>query len=144
MGILSAASGASIWRGYEYYTEKKVIFMEKTGEDEYKGRVAGTLPEPYRVTIDTAHIRKSKCNCAHAKGTRIICKHMVALYFAAFPEEADAYIAQVEENEREEERQLQNHYAEIKSYIKSLSKEELQEELFRTLIELEEISGSYW
>ena len=78
------------------------------------------------------------------KGTRIICKHMVALYFTAFPEEADAYIAQVEENEREEERQLQNHYAEIKSYIKSLSKEELQEELFRTLIELEEISGSYW
>ncbi len=46
---------------------------------------------------------KSHCNCPHANGKRIICKHQVALYFSVFPEEADQYYKEVIEYEEEEE-----------------------------------------
>ena len=101
MSIRTLASGASAWRGYEYYTEKKVLSFTQTGGDEYTGQVAGNGPAPYQVKINTAHPRQSKCNCPHADGRRVICKHMVALFFAAFPEEAEDYIEAVEEYERE-------------------------------------------
>ncbi|NMB97839.1 MAG: hypothetical protein GYA02_14710 [Clostridiaceae bacterium] len=38
--------------------------------------------------INIVHPRKSKCNCPHADGRRVICKHMIALYFTVFPKEA--------------------------------------------------------
>ena len=88
MSIRTLASGASAWRGYEYYTEKKVLCLSQTGEDEYTGQVAGSGPVPYQVKINIAHLRQSKCNCPHADGRRVICKHMVALLFAAFPDES--------------------------------------------------------
>lgn len=144
MSILSAASGASVWRGYEYYTKKKVLSFTQISEDEYEGKVSGNASEPYHVKINVAHVRRSQCNCPHAKGTRIICKHMVSLYFAVFPQEADEYIAQVEAYEREEEKRAKARYAEIESHVKSLSKKELQEELFRVLLELDERNDWYW
>ena len=137
MSIRTMASGASAWRGYEYYTEKKVLSFTQTGEDEYAGEVSGTGPAPYQVKINTAHVRQSKCNCPHADGRRAICKHMVALFFAAFPDEAEQY-------EREEEARMEDHYAALQSYVKSLSKEELQEQLFEALAELEERGRRYY
>lgn len=103
MSIRTIASGASAWRGYEYYTQKKVLSLSQTGENEYIGQVAGSDSIPYQVKINTAHIRQSKCNCPHADGRRVICKHMVALFFAVFPNETEQYIKEVEEYEREEE-----------------------------------------
>ena len=138
MSIRTLASGASAWRGYEYYTEKKVLSFTQTSEDEYTGQVAGSGPIPYQVKINTAHVRRSKCNCPHANGRRVICKHMVALFFAAFPGEAEQYMEEVEEYEREEEQRMEGHYAALRSYVKSLSKKELQEQLFEALAELEE------
>ncbi len=138
MSIRTIASGASAWRGYKYYTEKKVLSLYKTGEAEYAGEVAGSGPAPYQVKINTAHVRQSKCNCPHADGRRVICKHMVALFFAAFPDEAEDYIEEVEEYEREEEQRMEDHYAALRSYVKSLSKKELQEQLYEALAELEE------
>ncbi len=88
-------------------------------------------------------IPQSKCNCPHADGRRVICKHMVALFFAALPEEAEDYIEAVEEYEREEEQRMEEHYAALRSYVKSLSKKELQEKLFEALVELEE-RGRYY
>ena len=60
-----------------------------------------------------------------------------------FPEEAEDYIEAVEEYEREEEQRMEEHYAALRSYVKSLSKKELQEKLFEALVELEE-RGRYY
>lgn len=143
MSIMTSASGASLWRGYEYYKEKKVKFFTKISDAEYEGVVSGSGKEPYHVKINTAHIRQSKCNCPYADGKRIICKHMVALFFTAFPTEAENYIKEVEEYEHEEERRQTEHYKEIEKYVFSLSKDELQRELMNYIIESEE-NPQYW
>ena len=143
MSIRTLASGASVWRGYHYYTEKKVLSFTQTGWDEYTGQVAGSGPAPYQVTINLSHPRRSRCNCPHADGRRVVCKHMVALFFTAFPEEAEEYIEEVEENKREEDRRREEHYAALRSYVKSLSKRELQEQLFEALSELEEMGCGF-
>jgi hypothetical protein len=36
MSILSVASNASAWRGYEYYEKKKVLFWKQTGVCKHK------------------------------------------------------------------------------------------------------------
>lgn len=68
---------------------------------------------------------------------------MIALFFTAFPKEADNYIKEVEEYEREEEEREKERYAEIKKYVYSLSKEELRQVLINHIIEAEE-NRHYW
>lgn len=143
MSIMSSASGNSIWRGYEYYKSKKVKSFLKLSDDEYEGVVLGSLKAPYDVKINVSHIRQSKCNCPHADGKRIICKHMVALFFTAFPAEADQYIKEIEEYEREEEEREEANYGEIVKYVYSLSKEELRQELISYMLESEE-DWNHW
>ena len=91
MGLLECASGASVWRGYDYYNEKRVKNLVETAASVFTADVMGTASEPYVVEIDVAHPRKSTCNCPHADGKRIVCKHMVAAYFTAFPEHLDLF-----------------------------------------------------
>lgn len=143
MSILSAASGASVWRGYEYYQSKHVSSFQKISDDEYTGEVSGTAEAPFRVKINLTHVRQSQCDCPHATGTRIICKHMVALYFTSLPYEAERYMAEVEEYERDEEARVKAHYKELEAYVKGLSKKELQDALYEALIEIEE-SNDRW
>ena len=138
MGIMASASGASLWRGYEYYLEKKVKSLTKLSDVEYEGVVLGGGKEPYHVKINIEHIRQSTCNCPHADGRRVICKHMVALFFTVFPAEAENYIKEVEQYEREEEKRREEHYKEIKRYVYSLSKDELRTMLMNHIIESEE------
>lgn len=69
---------------------------------------------------------------------------MIALYFTVFPREADAFLREVEEHNKEVERQQQRHYEELERYVKSLKKEELQRQLYNALVELEERRSSYW
>ncbi len=138
MSILSIASNASAWRGYEYFGGKRVLSWKQTGEHEFEGEVAGSEKEPYHVVIDTEHPKKSTCNCPHAEGKKIVCKHKIALFFTVFPKEADRYIAEIEEYEREEEAREQEHYDQIVKYVKSLSKEELRIALINALVEAEE------
>ena len=45
------------------------------------------------------HPRKSKCNCPFAEGRRVVCKHMIALYFTIEPQAAEGILRQAEENE---------------------------------------------
>ena len=104
MGLLDLASAASAWRGYEYYKAGNVLTKIKLSETEYKGVLQGSDNKRYEVFIDIEHPRKSHCNCPHAKGKRIICKHQVALYFSVFPREAENYYKEVLEYEEEEER----------------------------------------
>ena len=82
MGLYECASSKSVWRGYYYYEEKgHILSCDKIGEYIYKGEVQGTASDPYKVIIDIRHPRKSTCNCPFADGRRVVCKHMMALYF---------------------------------------------------------------
>lgn len=143
MGLIEIASGNSVWRGMDYYENKKVVSWEQTGTDTYDGIVSGSGGNRYTVHIDKAHPRKSTCNCPFAEGRRIICKHMIALYFTAEPKVAKDFLKEVEEWEAEEEERDQQHYEDLKKYVKSLSKAELQERLLAAMVELEERETYY-
>ena len=86
MGLIETASGNSVWRGMDYYKNHKVISWNRSGNATYDGVVSGSEGKTYNVHIDTVHPRKSVCNCAFAAGRRVVCKHMIALYFTAEPE----------------------------------------------------------
>lgn len=135
MSLLDLASYASAWRGYEYYKAKKVTLFKKIDSNHFEGFVTGTNTKPYHVLIDLEHPRSSKCDCPHADGKRVICKHKVALYFQAFPKEAEQYyrevIAAEEEAEREQER-LENA---LIDYVSKMKKADLQQALLQMLFE---------
>ena len=94
MGIVSLASGSSCWRGLDYFKAKKVIKLKKINNKEYTSIVSGT--KNYNVYLNLEHPRKSKCNCPHAKDRRVICKHIVALYFTVFPDEVQKLLKEVD------------------------------------------------
>lgn len=103
MGLIDIASGNSTWRGLDYYKENKVSEYKEVSQSEYEGIVIGSNNKSYNVFMDIEHPRKSKCNCPHAKDKRIICKHIVALYFTVFPDEVDKFLKEVEESQKENE-----------------------------------------
>ncbi len=142
MGLLDVASGNSVWRGMDYYESKKVISWEQTGEYTYDGVVSGSGENTYTVHVDKAHPKRSTCNCPFADGRRVVCKHMIAVYFTAEPQAAKDFLEEVAKWEAEEQEREEKHYEELKAYVKSLSKAQLQEELLEALIQLEE--RNYW
>lgn len=135
MGILNLVSGKSAYRGYDYFQNKKVLSINPCGDTAYRGVVAGSNGAQYDVTIDLSHPRKSQCTCPHAAGRRIICKHMVALYFTVFPEEATQYMEnliaywdrQAQDQEQREERLIHR--------VHRMKKSELREALLALLFE---------
>ena len=126
MSLISLASGKSLWRGYEYYKENHVYYKANKSSTEIEGKVTGNN-QTYTVNIDTEHPRKSKCNCPHAEGKRIICKHMIALYFASFPKEAEKYYKEVIAYEEEQERYEVDIEYKIQAYLNKLSKAQLKD-----------------
>lgn len=144
MGLIELASGKSIWRGLDYYNDKKVISWSIPKEGIYEGEVSGSDGSIYTVHVDTKHPRKSLCTCPFAEGRRVICKHMIALYFEAEPEEAERCERRLEMLEEEEEEYEQQRYEELERYVRSLSKRELQERLLEVLMELDEDREYYW
>ena len=135
MGILECASGASVWRGYEYYQEKKVMSLEVIEANIFSAKVSGNSSTPYSVEIHVDHPRKSKCNCPHADGKRIVCKHIVAVYFTAFPEEAEAFYAEAMAYQEEEERRQEELEFNICHYVGQMAKSELEQALLQLLFE---------
>lgn len=131
----SIASGASVWRGYDYYKNKRVVLHKTVDENVFNGTVKGNGNMIYDVTIDINHPKKSTCNCPHAEGTRKMCKHKVALYFSLFPDEAEKYYAEVVKAQQEAE----EYEAEIENMIikciNKMTKTELQNELYYLLME---------
>ena len=132
MSLISLASGKSLWRGYEYYKGNHVYYKSNKSATEIEGKVTGS-GHAYTVNIDIEHPRKSKCNCPHADGKRIICKHMVALYFAAFPKEAEDYYNEVIAYEEEQEQMEEELDYKITAYINKLSKGQLQDLVYDLL-----------
>ena len=144
MGLIEMASGSSVWRGMDYYERKMVCSWKKSGEEAYDGVVSGSEGNKYSVHIDKVHPRKSSCNCPFAEGRRVICKHMIALLFTAEPKTAEDFLRQVEKWEQEEKERERLHYKELREYVNSLSKKELQERIYEVLVELEDIRNRYW
>jgi SWIM zinc finger len=138
MSFFTAASNASLWRGYVYYESKKVLSWIKINDHEFEGDVNGSAQLPYHVVIDDEHPKRSVCNCPHAEGKRIVCKHKVALFFTVFPEEAAHYIAEVEACEKEEQEREQKRYDRIVKYVESLSVDELRNAVINTLLDEED------
>lgn len=139
MGVLECASGASVWRGYDYYKEDKVVSLEKIGTNGFSAKVLGNSSEPYSVELHIDHPRKSKCNCPHANGKRIICKHIVAAYFTVLPEEADRFYAEALAYQEEEEQRQEALEDKVCHYVRRMKKSELQEALLQLLFD-----GSQW
>lgn len=133
MGLMNMASSASLWRGYAYFQSKKVLAIEQINESQFHGSVAGNQNHPYDVLIDIEHPRKSHCNCPLADGRRIICKHMIALYFTALPQEAADYYKKVIAYEEEQERLAEETEARLVQCIKKMRKAELQNALIQLL-----------
>ncbi len=129
MGIISLASGNSCWRGLDYYKEKRVVELNKINENEYSSFVKGT--NNYNVHLDIEHPRKSSCNCPLANGKRIICKHIVATYFTAFPNEAVSFEEEQNRLQEEYEKEQEEEYDKAIKYLNRMSKQELIEELIQ-------------
>lgn len=127
MGLLDLASNNSIWRGYDYYEDGKVKQYNMTESGCYEGTVSGSDNAEYHVQINLAHPRTSTCDCPHAAGKRIICKHMVALYLAMFPDEAEKLYQGTMEAEQEEEERQEKMESAVIDYIKKMKKSELQD-----------------
>lgn len=143
MGLIEIASSNSVWRGMDYYKNKKVILWKNLENGIYEGMVSGSEDNLYMVHIDTGHPRKSFCNCPFAEGRRVVCKHMIALFFTAEPEAANDFLEEVEKQEAEEEERERQHYKDLRKYVNSLSKRELQKQLLDAMVQLEE-RGDYW
>ena len=135
MGLLECASGASVWRGYDYYKEKKVVSLEVTGENIYSATVAGSSSEPYSVELHIDHPRKSKCNCPHADGKRIICKHIVATYFTVLPKEAEKFYAEAMAYQEKEEKHQEELSDKVIEYVGKMKKVDLCQSLLELLFD---------
>lgn len=90
-----SASSASMWRGYEYYLDKRIIGIKKIKDSEYFA-IADGSKQKYNIHINLEKPRNSICDCPHAKDKRIMCKHKVALYFSVFPDKALEYKRETE------------------------------------------------
>ena len=138
MKLLNLASNNSFWRGIDYHHENRIISWKELEDDYYQGKVKGSDGAVYDVTIDTAHPRKSVCNCPFAEGRRVICKHMVALDLGIFPEKEQQMMDYIDEQnqmyEREYEQKMHEREKEIREYVMQLSKAELQEKLIQRMI----------
>ena len=135
MGLLECASGASVWRGYDYYKEKKVVSLEEIESNIFSAKVSGNSNEPYSIELHIDHPRKSKCNCPHADGKRIICKHIVAAYFTVLPNEAAKFYAEAIAYQEEEEKRQDELSDKVCHYVWHMKKNELQEALLQLLFD---------
>ena len=133
MSLMTASSEASRWRGYEYFKAKKVLDIHEIGDGRYSALVSGSENAPYSVTIDLDHVRQSSCTCPHAAGRRVICKHMIAVFFTVFPMAAEQYYADVLKAEEEWEDYQEGLAEKLHKYIYSLKKSEAQELLLELL-----------
>lgn len=148
MSILSSASSSSVERGYAYYLGDNVLFSRQISELEFEGLVQGNQKNPYHVLINIKHPRESSCECPHANGN-ITCKHMVALYFAIFPNEVMDYekwldtayedeqgFGEVDEDDQYEELFIKPLFFEeaLRNFIEKLSVQELRDHLMSELL----------
>ena len=138
MSVYTLASYNSRNRGYDYYKNGCIKSFEKISEHEFNATVEGT--KKYVVYLNNLHPRKSTCSCPHANG-RIICKHMVAVYFKSNPNFVSEYEADLRTEYEEAKKHIEARkkerlkiIKECEKYVNSLSVEEMKELLLEFLI----------
>lgn len=131
MGVPECANHKSRARGLEYFENKRIKSCEKT-ELGYCGVVVGQ--KEYEVEINLAHPKKSTCTCAFKQGRNVVCKHMVALFYAAHPLLASELIDQ----RKREQKRIESLEYRIEEYVNSLSIDELRVLFVRLLLEWRE------
>lgn len=144
MGMIESASNNSLWRGVDYFEQKKVVTFKQIGEFEYAGKVKGSFNNVYDVSINTKKPRSSSCNCPFAEGRSVVCKHMIALYFTAVPHAKKEFDKQVRQWELEDEQEQQARIEEIRRYAQSLTKEELVEKYVDLVLMEDEDEQDRW
>lgn len=72
--------------------------------------------------MNIEHPRSSKCNCPYAKDRKIVCKHIVALYFTVFSNEAKKFEEDAIKAEEDYEKYQEQLYANVEKYIYSMTK----------------------
>ena len=135
MGLLECASGLSVWRGYECFKEKKVQSIKQVDKSVFIATVQGSASTPYSVELHIDHPRKSTCNCPHANGRRIICKHIVAVYFTVLPDEAEKFYKEAHVNDEEEEKRQDALSERVIRCVCKMGKNELQQALLEVLFD---------
>lgn len=144
MSILSIASYDSKWRAYEYYKEKRVISWKYIDNHRIEAKVSGNQNKVYDVLLNLEKVKSSTCNCTHAYGNTIACKHKIALYFTAFPEKADQYLKELEDAEKEYEAYVEQRKDDIRAYVKSLDLKTLRALYTEVLIQEEFNEDCYY
>ena len=135
MNFIQCASAASVWKGYYYYEENRALVTQRVSENIIRGTVSGSSAKSYSVEIDLAHPKRSKCNCPHADGKLIICKHKVALYFTVFPKMAKQFYDEAMFFEEQEEQRQQELSEKVVDCVRRMKKNELQQVLLELLFE---------
>lgn len=133
MSLMTASSMESRWRGYEFYRNRNVSTPEALGNGRFQAVVSVSENEAYRVTIDLEHLHRSSCTCSRAASGRAVCKHMVAVFFAAFPEEAERYYAEDGKLEGEWRGFQGELTGKLVRYVRGLERQEAQELLLQLL-----------
>ena len=64
MGLIEIASGNSVWRGLDYYNDKKVLSWQKSSAEEYDGIVAGSNGKNTQYVL-IRRIRENRFVTAH-------------------------------------------------------------------------------
>lgn len=69
----------------------------------YEGVASGSEGNTYTGHIDTGYLGKSFCNCLFAYGRRVVCRHMIPLYFTVESKAVKDFLKEVEKWEDEVE-----------------------------------------
>lgn len=139
--VIKLASAKSAWRGLDIYHANKVLTCRKVEDNWFEGTVQGSAEQPYHVRLSLEHPRNSTCDCPHAKGRMVVCKHKVALFFKAIPDAEANFLREVELEESlynaALEHEAEERHREIVSYVLGLTKAQLQHQLINALEELD-------
>ena len=124
--------------GFFSVTVREVVFNGVVWDaDPFSCFVLG-VSEAGFVKIDFAHHRKSTCDCPHAEGRRVVCKHKVALAFAVSPEalkKADDIMEEQLRYQAERETREHEQYERIKKKVMEMSLEDLRDYVIYQMIE---------
>ena len=133
MSLIDCAKEITVWRGVNYYYEEKVKNLKEIGLGVFTADVWGSEPKPYSVKVNAVNPWESTCNCPYASGQRIVCKHMVAAYFTAFPEHLDLFARKYMDGPVIEDLEEKELFEKVQLRVAMMSKPELRQALLEQL-----------
>ena len=136
-----------VLKGLEYHFEDRVKGLESLDASTYSASVEGNGEEDYHVRIDLNEPYRSYCSCPYAADGNL-CKHMAAVYFEAFPDEAKEYEYELygdmddtgweEDPDWEyEDGEEDDHYGSVSSFVVPLHFEKMLDEFIEKMDEKE-------